>query len=403
MVKDAEVPRTGAKLIVLVCFLIAAVEGYDIQAFGVAAPMLVPQLGLDPGQQGWAASAATIGLVLGALVGGWLADRIGRKPVLIGSVAAFGLFSLATAASQSYETLLLARFATGLGFGGAMPNLATLAAEISRPDRRAATVTAMFCGMPAGGAVAAMIARLAGEALDWRTIFLAGGAVPLALVPVALILLPETRPTHDPIADRNVLRALFGERRAASTLLLWAVFVPTVTILYLSLNWLPTLIVDNGHPASEGFAAAMSFNIGAVAGTLALGAATDRFGWRRLLTFAYLALATAMAGLAIAAGGLGIFVLSGLAGFLVVGAQFALYALPPQLYPAQLRAAGTGVAVGVGRLGSIAGPLIAGGLRGAGATPGEVFVAMVPFALAAAVFLCVLGRVARPERINHPG
>ncbi|MDB5442323.1 MAG: hypothetical protein JWP73_699 [Phenylobacterium sp.] len=389
--------RASAGLVVFVCFLIAAIEGYDIQAFGIAAPKLVPQLGLNPGQQGWAASAATIGLVLGALVGGWLSDRIGRKPVLIGSVAAFGLFSLATAASSSYETLLLARFATGLGFGGAMPNLATLAAEISRPERRGATLTAIFCGMPAGGIVAALTARLAGANLDWRSIFVAGGLVPLALIPVAILLLPETRPAREPAADRNLLRALLGEKRAASTLLLWAVFVPNVTILYLSLNWLPTLVVDKGLPASEGFAAAMAFNLGAVIGTLALGAATDRLGWRWPLALAYLALAAAMGGLALAVHAGAIFALSALAGFLVVGAQFALYALPPQLYPPQLRAAGTGAAIGVGRIGSIAGPLIAGGLRSAGATPGEVFLAMTPVALAAAIFLVMLSRVARSE------
>ena len=125
----------GAGLVVFVCFLIAAIEGYDIQAFGVAAPKMVPELGLDPGQQGWAGSAAMMGLVLGALVGGWLADRHGRKPVLLGSVAAFGLFSLLTAMAHSYEALLWARFATGLGFGGAMPNLIAVAVEISKPEQ----------------------------------------------------------------------------------------------------------------------------------------------------------------------------------------------------------------------------------------------------------------------------
>lgn len=386
--------RANAGLVVFVCLLIASIEGYDIQAFGIAAPKLVPQLGLNPGQQGWAASAATVGMVLGALIGGWLADRIGRKPVLIGAVAAFGLFSLGTAATTSYETLLAARFATGLGFGGAMPNLATLAAEISRPERRGLTLTGIFCGMPAGGVVAAMVARLAGPALDWRTIFLAGGVVPLALLPVAMLLLPETRPAAPPTADRNLLRALFGEKRAAATLLLWAVFVPTVTILYLSLNWLPTLIVDKGLPASEGFAAAMAFNLGGVVGALSLGAASDRLGWRGPLMLAYLTLAGAMAGLGVVSHAGPVFVLSGLAGFMVVGAQFSLYALPPQIYPPQLRASGAGAAIGVGRLGSIAGPLIAGGLRSAGATPDEVFLAMIPVALAAAVFLIMLSRAA---------
>ncbi|MFZ5718723.1 MAG: MFS transporter [Pseudomonadota bacterium] len=390
--------RTGAAgtagLVVFVCFLIAAVEGYDIQAFGVAAPKMIPELGLGPAQQGWAGAAAMVGLVIGAFVGGWLADRVGRKPVLLGSVALFGVFSLATAAASSYETLLWARLATGLGFGGAMPNLIAVAVEISRPERRAATVAAMFCGMPVGGATSALIARVAGEALDWRMIFLAGGFVPLALLPVIFLLLPETRPAHEPGADRDLGRALFAEKRAVPTVLIWAAFMLTLVVLYLALNWLPTLVVEKGHPPSEGFAAAMAFNVAGVVGSLALGAFTDRAGWRWPLAIAYLALAAAMAGMAVATNVVAILALSAAAGFLVMGAQFALYAVAPMLYPPQMRGAGAGAAVAVGRLGSIGGPLLAGELRNAGATPGEVFLAMAPVALAAAVMLVALARTA---------
>jgi MFS transporter, AAHS family, 3-hydroxyphenylpropionic acid transporter len=394
-VQAKSVGRAGAGLVVFVCFLIAAVEGYDIQAFGVAAPRMAPELGLDPAQQGWAGSAAMIGLVLGALAGGWLADRSGRKPVLIGSVALFGLFSLATAASGSYETLLLARFATGLGFGGAMPNLIAVAVEIARPERRAATVAAMFCGMPVGGATSALLARLAGEGLEWRTIFVAGGIVPLVLVPVIFVLLPETRPAAASSADRNLPRALFGGGRAAPTALVWAAFMLTLVVLYLALNWLPTLVVDKGHPPSEGFAAAMSFNIAGVVGSLVVAAVTDRFGWRWPLAVAYVGLATAMAALADADTSAAILALSAAAGFLVMGAQFSLYAVAPALYPAHLRAAGAGAAVGVGRFGSIAGPLVAGELRNAGASPGQVFLAIAPAGLAAAVILIALGYAAK--------
>jgi len=383
--------------VVFVCFLIAAVEGYDIQAFGVAAPQMAPELGLNPSQLGWAGSAAMIGLVIGAFAGGWLADRTGRKPVLIGSVAMFGIFSLVTAAAQSHDALLLARFATGLGFGGAMPNLIAVAVEIAKPERRAATVAAMFCGMPVGGATSALIARIADQSLEWRTIFIAGGVVPLVLIPVIFLLLPETRPAHDPGADRNLMRALFSERRAAPTVLIWAAFMLTLLVLYLALNWLPTLVVDKGHPPAQGFAAAMAFNIAGVVGSLLVGAATDRFGWRWPLAGAYLALAAAMAGLAAAATPFAILALSAAAGFLVMGAQFSLYAVAPMLYPAHLRGAGAGAAVAVGRLGSIGGPLIAGELRHAGFSPGDVFLTMTPVALAAAVILLLLARSTRPQ------
>jgi len=385
----------GAGLVVFVCFLIAAIEGYDIQAFGVAAPKMIPELGLNPAQQGWAGSAAMIGLVIGAFIGGWLADRHGRKPVLLGSVAAFGIFSLVTATAHSYEALLWARLATGLGFGGAMPNLIAVAVEISKPERRAATVSAMFCGMPVGGATSALIARLMGDGLEWRTIFVAGGVAPLVLLPVIFFLLPETKPAHDPAADRNLARGLFAERRAAATVLIWAAFMMTLVVLYLGLNWLPTLVVDKGHPASEGFMAAMVFNVAGAAGSILVGAVADRMGWRWPLAIVYVGLATAMAALADADAPFAILALSGAAGFLVMGAQFSLYAVAPMLYPAHLRAAGAGAAIAVGRLGSIAGPLIGGELRNAGASPGEVFFSMAPVALTAAVILVALGRVAR--------
>jgi AAHS family 3-hydroxyphenylpropionic acid transporter len=390
-------PSAGANLVVFVCFLIAAIEGYDIQAFGVAAPRMAPDLGLDSSQLGWAGSAAMVGLVIGAFAGGWLADRFGRKPVLAGSVALFGVFSLVTAVAGSYDALFWARLATGLGFGGAMPNLIAVAVEIARPERRAATVAAMFCGMPVGGATSALIARLAGDGLDWRMIFVAGGVAPLLLIPVILKLLPETRPPADPDADRNLGRALFTERRAAPTVLIWLAFMLTLVVLYLALNWLPTLVIDKGLPASEGFAAAMAFNVAGVAGSLAVAAITDRLGWRWPLAAVYLALAGAMAGLASATTPFSILALSAAAGFLVMGAQFSLYAVAPMIYPAHLRAAGAGAAVGVGRLGSIFGPLVAGELRNSGASPGEVFISMAPVGLAAALILIALARTARPQ------
>ena len=390
--------RASPGLIVLVCFLIAAIEGYDIQAFGVAAPRLAPELGLDASQQGWAASAAMVGLVIGAFLGGWLADRVGRKPVLVGSVAAFGLFSLATAYSDTYEILLWARLATGLGFGGAMPNLIAIATEISPPNRRSLTISAMFCGMPAGGAISALVARMAGDALDWRAIFVAGGVVPLLLAPLIVLLLPETRPAHDPAADRHTVRALFGHGRAAPTLLLWLAFMLTLVVLYLVLNWLPTLVVAKGRPAAEGFTAAMAFNLAGVAGAILVGLLVDRAGYRWPLTIACAAIAASMAGLALASGGPAILVLSGLAGFLVLGAQYSLYAVAPALYPAEVRAWGAGAAVAVGRFGSIAGPLIAGELRHAGATAGEVFAAMTPVALTAGLAIMGLSWWVKPER-----
>ena len=388
--------KVGAGLVIAICFGIAALEGYDIQAFGVSAPRLAPELGLNPSQVGWAASAAMIGLVAGAFLGGWLADRVGRKPVLIASVAAFGLFSIATALTSNYELLFLARLITGLGFGGAMPNLIAVATEISPPSKRAATVTTMFCGMPAGGACVSLLARYGGE-MDWRMLFMIGGVLPLLLLPIILWKLPETKPAHDPTADRRYLHALFGEKRAVPTLLLWTVFALTLVVLYLMLNWLPTLVAAKGLTAADGSTASLAFNLTSIVGAVILGYVVDKAGFRWPLLAVYLALAVCLWFLA-GASDLGmVLVLSGLTGFLVIGAQYALYALAPVYYAAQVRGAGAGAAVAVGRFGSIAGPLLAGELRAAGATPDQVFMTLVPVVLVAGAAVVLLTYTGRPH------
>lgn len=372
------VGQVGPGVIVAICFAIAALEGYDIQAFGVAAPQMAPALGLGPQQLGWAGSAAMFGLVIGALAGGAAADRVGRKPVLALSVAAFGVFSVLTAYVQNHEMLLLARLATGVGFGGAMPNLIAIATEISPPNRRAATTTSMFCGLPAGGALVALLAGYGGEAIDWRMIFLIGGALPILLTPVILLLMPETRPAPTPGLDRRVVRGLFAENRALPTLLIWMIFALDLLVTYLLLNWLPTLVVAKGFTAQDGATASLWLNGTSVVGALILGRIADRAGYRWPLTAIFLGLGVSVYALAQAHGVVAINAAAAATGFLVVGGLYVLYALAPAYYPPQVRAAGAGTAIAVGRLGSIAGPLIAGELRAIGYTPSEVFMAMLP-------------------------
>ena len=386
-------PRSG--LVIGMCFLVAVLEGYDIQAFGVAAPHFAPEMGLNPAQVGWAGSAAMVGLVIGAFTGGWAADRWGRKPVLLASVLAFAVFSLATAYASGLSPLLLARFATGLGFGGAMPNLVAIAAEVSSPQRRGVVTGAVFCGMPTGGAAVSLLARLAGEAVDWRMLFLVGGALPLLIAPLIAWLLPETRPIGAEKSDRGLLNALFAEGRTGPTLLLWSASLLTLVIMYLLLNWLPSLVVAKGHTAGDGAAASLSFNLVGIAGALLVGLSTDRAGVRWSMLGAYAALGAALWGLGRAAGLDQIFALSGAVGFLVLGTQYVLYGIAPALYPPSARAAGAGASVGIGRFGAIIGPLLAGDLRQAGWTADQVLGVMVPVALAAGAAVVALTYLAK--------
>jgi len=373
--------RGRVAITIAMCFLAAILEGYDIQAFGIAAPKLVAALALSPAEQGWAASAAMIGLVFGAFIGGKLADAIGRKPVLLVSVALFGVGALWTATSGSFLALLPARFATGLGFGGAYPVLIAIAAEVSTPSRRSAVTCALFCGMPTGGSLVSLFANLAGEQLDWRTIFIVGGAMPLAILPLLWFFLAETRPAHEDSTGAKLLPALFGGGRGMATILLASASFLALVVLYLILNWLPSLVVAKGHLSGDGAAASFAFNIAGVLGALLLGFLADIAGVRRALVLAYGTILVSLYFLGAAQPVIVIVAWSGLLGLFTSGITFVLYGLAPALYPVNVRAAASGAIVGMGRLGTIAGPLLAGQLRQIGWSAGSVIDAMLPIVL----------------------
>ena len=372
------------------CFLIAVIEGFDIQAMGVAAPRLAREFGFQPQQMGWIFSMSNIGLVLGAMFGGWLADKTGRKPVFIAAVATFGAFTLLTAAIGSYDMLLLVRFCAGLGFGAALPNMMAIAAEISRPEKAATTAAMMFCGMPVGGGLSALITQLLPADFDWRVLFLIGGVLPIVMVPVLWRFMPETLARGSAAAAPRVpvLEALFGGGRAGSTLLLWLTFLPTLLILYLFLNWLPTLVIANGFDAATAPRTSMAFNFGSVAGALVFGHLADRFRYRWPITLAYLALIGALIGLGEAQAQVIVVALSAAVGFFLLGANYALYGVAPVYYPGAIRGTGSGASVAVGRIGSILGPLLAGFMMSSGTSATGVVLYMVPVAAvsAAAVF-----------------
>ncbi|XXX77493.1 MFS transporter [Sorangium sp. So ce134] len=373
------------------CSLIALLEGFDIQAIGVAAPLLIPDLGLSPGQAGVVFGAGMAGLVCGALAGGWMADRMGRKPLLMMAVGVFGVFTLATLVAGGPLSLGLFRLMAGAGMGAAMPSLVAVALEIAPADRRTRTTTLMFSGMPAGGALAALFAAGFLERFGWHSIFLAGGVLPLLLLPAMAWLMPDSRATASGGAERpGGVQALFGHGRLLVTLLAWFTFGLTLLVLYLLLNWLPSLVAAKGLGGGGGAGAAFAFNAGSVIGSWVIGVLVDRLGPRVPIIAAYPALALSMFGLAGADSLLPVLALAGLAGFFLLGVQYSLYGIIPLYYPAQARGLATGASIAAGRLGSIGGPLVAGHLLGQGWGPAGVAMAMVPVVLSAGVAAAVM-------------
>jgi MFS transporter, AAHS family, 3-hydroxyphenylpropionic acid transporter len=387
----------SAAVTVALCFCVAIAEGFDIQAIGVAAPRLGPELGLSAKALGWVFAIGNIGLVIGASVGGWLADRIGRKPVFVAAVLLFGVFTLATAFSSTFAALFTVRFLAGLHFGAAFPIMMAVATEVSTAEKRTQTATVMFCGMPLGGGVSALLTQ-AFAGLDWRLLFYVGGAVPILLTILLYQWMPETL-QRDPRGQRrreSAWQTLFGAGRAPATLLLWVVFLPTLLILYLILNWLPTLVAAKGVGRAAAPLASLSFNFASVAGALLIGWLVDRFDLRWPLTVAYAGLAIALVALSGSDTLAQMLVLSGVAGFFVLGANFALYGLAPTYYSPETRGTGSGASVAVGRVGSIAGPLLAGLLLGGGISASGVVAYLVPMAVVAGAGAFALSFCRRP-------
>ncbi|TCS09346.1 3-(3-hydroxy-phenyl)propionate transporter MhpT [Caulobacter sp. BK020] len=368
---------------VAVCCLLALFEGFDLQAAGVAAPRLAPDLGLKPEDLGWFFSISTFGLMAGAAIGGRLSDRFGRKATLLVSVAAFGVLSIATGLAHDLKSLLLARFLTGVGLGGALPNLIAIVAESVSPRLRGRAVGFLYAGMPCGGAVASLVSLAGAHPSDWRMIFFVGGVGPLLALLLALALLPNPpRVQAATIGGQKsgFVEALTGDSRGLTTLLLWIAFFLALLIMYLLLSWLPSLMIGRGLSRSDAGLIQMAFNLAGAAGSILTGWLMDHRRWRTLTILgAFGASAAAVMTAAGAPASLAVFLVVGAAlGATVSGVQSVVYGLAPGFYPARLRGTGVGAGVVMGRLGSAAGPLLAATLIGAGGSSNQVLLALLP-------------------------
>jgi MFS transporter, AAHS family, 4-hydroxybenzoate transporter len=412
--------------LLLTCAAVLFLDGFDTQAMGYVAPALAKEWGLSKAALGPVFSAGLFGLMIGALVFGPLADRVGRKTIIILSTLAFGIGALATAAVQDVTTLLVIRFLTGLGLGGAMPNAIAMTSEFNPQRRRATMVMIMFCGFSVGAALGGMLAAGLIPYLGWRSVFVVGGVAPLIMVPILALKLPESvrflalhgnaparvaellgriSPTTAFASDaRFVINEthlaglpvthLFREGRAATTLLLWVVFFMSLLDLYFLSNWLPTVLNDLGASVSEAVVIGSMLQVGGVVGTFALGSLIDRFSFR--------ALALVYFGAVFAIGAIGQLSHSAVlvtiaifaAGFCIVGGQIAANALAAAFYPTSVKATGVGWALGIGRIGSIVGPVVGGVLLEQKWSAAAVFMAAAGAALCAALAAFSLSRLA---------
>ncbi len=384
---------------VAICFLIAVIEGLDIQAAGIAAAGIREAFGLDSSQLGVFFSAGILGLLPGALIGGRYSDRIGRKKVLIWSVAVFALFTLCTVWVNSFNSLLLVRFLAGAGLGAAMPNLITLASEAVKPENRGRAVGLMYCGMPVGAAILSYIASL-DFGSDWKNIFYLGGLLPIIVLPIMIKFLPESREflkaqnttQTTTTTTQGSFKDLFNSQNLMRTCLISVSYFFTLMVVYIMLSWLPSLFMELGFSRKEGSTAQFFFMMSATVGTIILGMLTDRWKKAYVIILMYGGILAGLFCLNAASSLTQMYLASALVGAFVIGCQGVLYAFGSIVYPTEVRATGVGMASAVGRVGAMLGPTIAGQLLAAGFGAAGVISAAIPCIVISAVFMLILVR-----------
>lgn len=391
-------------LTLFLCFCIAILEGFDIQSIGVAAPSIQAEFNLTKGQLGWIFSAATLGMFPGAIVAGRLSDKIGRKKILIFSVAIFGVMSLLTAFTTGFNSLVLIRFLTGVGMGGALPLIIAMSSESVSERWSATAVSIMYAGVPIGAAITALAAGMFTEVGQWKNIFYLGGLAPILILPLLALFLKETytkRPATEEIENNDFKFVLFGEGRLASTLQIWLSFLGTLIVLYFILNWLPVLMQNNGLSMKNVSNIQVSYQVGALLGVLSLGWLLSRIKIRTVVVMIYVGILVGLSALAISKSLTGLMFSAVLSGFFLTGGQSALYALAARVYQKSMRGTGVGVAVAMGRIGSFIGPLLAGLIFSYNSSSSFVIGSSIPVIIIAAIAAIMLtNNISRRENLD---
>jgi AAHS family 4-hydroxybenzoate transporter-like MFS transporter len=414
------------------CAAVVFLDGFDAQVMGFVAPALSAELHIARVALGAVISSGTFGMMIGALIFGPVADRVGRRPVLVACVLTFGAGSLLTTSASSISALTMCRVFTGFGMGGAMPNAIALTAEYMPSRLRTTIVMTMFCGFSFGSACAGWVAAAVIRRLGWQAVFFVGGVIPLLLAIVLFVALPESirflalrgghqrrisaylsrmvaglqlsgdvTPGEDSHFASSSVGQLFAHRRAGVTVLLWTMFFMNLLNLWFLNNWLPLILHDGGIGIEAASVITSLFQIGGLVGSLALAVlGGSRLSFRQLAgvflaaTIFILLIGEARASIPslVAA----VF----LAGVAVIGGQTASNALAAELYPTPIRSTGVGWALGIGRVGSILGPILGGVLLSYGGDARRTFWAAAVPALIAACAALAIGSNARRTRVE---
>jgi len=402
---------------VALCVVLTALDGFDVLAISFASPGIAQEWGIDRASLGIVLSMEIIGMALGSLALGNVADRFGRRPTVLGCllVMTAGMFLATTA--RGVEQLSLYRFMTGLGIGGMLAAISAVAAEFSSNRRRNLAVTLMAAGYPLGAVFGGLIATQLLAAGNWRSVFMFGAFATAACIPLVVWLLPESvsymverRPPNALARVNETLRRLghravsalpsastaerpghslvelFTPQLARTTTLLTIAYFAHIMTFYFILKWIPKIVVDMGfEPASAGGVLVWA-NVGGATGSLVFSVLTQRVGLRPLVIGALLLTAVMVVFFGRSRSDLTqLAALAACTGFFCNAGIVGLYAMFAQSFPAKIRATGTGFVIGMGRGGAALGPIAAGFLFVAGSTLPVVAAIMAVGSLAGAV------------------
>ena len=419
--------------VVFLCGLVALLDGLDVQTMALVIPSLAEAWNVDKPSFGPVLSSSFAGLMIGALMGGMLGDRFGRRGILITAFMGVGMASILTATATSHLELMVWRLLTGLAIGSCMPNFTVLTAEYVPGHRQAFFITLLYSAIPIGGIVGGLLAPPVIAAGGWRAVFLLSGAIPALIAVILFFSLPESprflatrglspqrsgdilaridkgyhyAPDHRFAIDEKVkgspFGALFKDGRLARTVLFWIILFCNLAGFYVLTSWLPTLLVREGWSVATASQSISIFFMGGVVGCVTVGWLIDRFGPYSVLAVMFLA----NAGSSVMLGGVAnehapMMIVIALAGFALNAAQTGSIILGARIYPTAIRSTGVGWGLGVGRIGAVLSPSLGGLALASEWSRLSFFAAAAMPAIICALAVTVLGRIDRPG--SEPG
>ena len=335
------------------------------------------------------------GAAVGAAMMGIAADRFGRKTMLLASLLLAGICTFISAWSSGPAALMCWRLAAGIGLGGAIPAISALTAEHASPGRRSVAVARMFLGYPVGALIGGVITAAIMASVGWRGVLMGGGICALLVVPPVLFFVSETPGEARAISvvhSRHPLAELVSGGRMWGTVLVCAATCLTLLVSYFLVSWTPTVLTLNGTSPQRAAVMGATLNLGGLTGAWILSSLIANFSPSLTIaaSLAAGALAIVFLGQSLAAPGVTVFILIFAIGLLVIGAQVNIPALCVHYYPASVYSTAVGLAMAVGRLGSIVGPLIGGRLMSAQIGWGPLFLLAAAPAMAAAFALAAM-------------